>query len=111
MNKSRLCSSMITICFTLITLSGAYGDDKKSYSADIEEGRIVSTQCAVCHGQNGEGNGAPKSKISGMDVNTFIKHIHDFKSGARKNVMMKRFVGMLSEKDIVNVAAYYASKE
>lgn len=79
-------------------------------AADVEAGRVKSTKCAICHGINGEGNGAPKSGIAGMDEEVFIKHINDFRSGARQNVMMQRFTKNLTDEDIANLAAYYASR-
>lgn len=79
-------------------------------AADLEAGRVQATKCAICHGINGNGNGAPKSKISGMDEALFIKHINDFRSGIRQNVMMQRFTRNLSDEDIRNLAAYYGSK-
>ena len=82
----------------------------KSFGADVEEGRRTATQCAVCHGINGEGNGAPKSCIACIDVHLFKKHVHDFKSGARKNVMMERFVKYLTDQDVENLVAYYSTK-
>lgn len=113
MKKSRLCSSLISLCFILLISNSVYAADVMKTtddddSADVEAGRVVSTQCAICHGPEGAGNGAPKSKISGMDVETFIKHINDFRNGVRKNVMMERFVERLTDEDIKNVAAYYA---
>jgi cytochrome c553 len=79
-------------------------------AADPDAGRVTATQCAICHGINGEGNGAPQSCIACIDADVFIKHINDFKSGVRKNVMMERFVKNLSDEDIENLAAYYATK-
>lgn len=103
MSKIRLCSGVITMSLFLMLSS-------EVYAADVEAGRVKSTQCAICHGDDGEGNGAPKSKISGMEVDKFIKHLQDFKCGARKNVMMERFAKKLSDEDIENLAAYYATK-
>lgn len=103
MNKSRLCSGVITISLLLPLFSGAH-------AADIHAGKVKSTQCAICHGEDGEGNGAPKSKISGMDIDRFIKLVNDYKNGVCKNVMMERFTKKLSDEDIANLAAYYATK-
>ena len=102
MNKARFYTSISMIL--LLTISSGV------YAADIKAGKREATQCAMCHGVDGEGNGAPKSKISGMDIDTFIKHLHDFKSGTRKNVMMERFANRLTDRDIENLAAYYATK-
>ena len=103
MSKTRLCFSVISMSLFLPISIGAY-------AADIEAGRVKSTQCAICHGNDGEGNGAPKSKISGMDMNKFIKLVNDYKNGVCKNVMMERFTKKLSDEDIENLAAYYATK-
>jgi cytochrome c553 len=39
-----------------------------------------------------------------------MKALRDYKSGARKNPIMTGFAATLSDKDIENVAAYYASQ-
>ncbi|MGD8938570.1 MAG: c-type cytochrome [Gammaproteobacteria bacterium] len=83
---------------------------KVASAADLEEGRRAATHCAICHGINGEGNGAPKSKISGMEIEVFKKRVNDYKCGEIKNVMMERFTKHLSDEDIENLAAYYATK-
>ena len=80
-------------------------------AADIEAGRVVSTQCALCHGPEGEGNGLPKSCLSCLDIATFLKHIHAYQAGTRKNYMMERYAKKLSDKDVKNLVAYYAAKE
>ena len=96
--------------FFVLSMSVLLPISDAAFSADIDAGRMTATQCAICHGSDGEGNGAPKSRISGMEVEVFIKHIHDFQTGARKNVMMERFVKNLSEEDIENLAAFYAER-
>jgi cytochrome c553 len=103
MIKALLYFVLISIGLLILVSQGAF-------AADVEEGRRAATQCAICHGIDGEGNGAPKSKISGMDVDEFIERLNDYKCGERKNVMMERFTKNLSDKDIENLAAYYATK-
>ena len=103
MNKIRVHFSIISMSLLLLTSSGAF-------AADASAGRVAATQCAMCHGVNGEGNGIPGSSIAGMDADLFIKHLRDFKSGTRRNVMMERFANRLSDQDIENLAAYFAPK-
>ena len=103
MYNRRVSISAIALSLVVLTSNGVK-------AADIEAGRIKSTQCAICHGDEGKGNGAPKSCIAGMDKEEFIKHLQDFKKGIRKNVWMERFARKLSDKDIENLAAYYATK-
>ena len=103
MNKTRLYIILVSMSFLLPISSGAI-------AADVDAGRVAATQCAICHGLEGEGNGAPKSKISGMDVDIFKKRLNDYKCGERKNVMMEKFTKTLTDQDIENLAAYYATK-
>lgn len=103
MNNSHSSFFMISLVLCLIIPGGLY-------AADLEAGRVVSTQCAICHGPEGKGNGVPKSCIAGMEVEKFIKIINEYKSGTRKNVMMERFAKNLTEQDVENVAAYYATR-
>ncbi|WP_455219427.1 c-type cytochrome [Kaarinaea lacus] len=103
MSIKQLCFSVFSISLLLLFSEG-------TYAIDVEAGRVVSTQCAVCHGSDGEGHGVAKSKISGMDVGEFKKLINLYKNGERRNYMMERYTKNLSEADIENLAAYYASR-
>ena len=103
MSTKHLCFSLISISLFLLLAGG-------TYAADIKAGKVTATRCAVCHGEDGEGNGVPKSKIAGLEVSTFKKHLYDFKSGARRNFMMERFVKKLSDQDIENLAAFFPTK-
>ena len=101
MNKTRLYFILISISLFLL-ISG------RAFAADLDAGRVASTQCAMCHGADGRGNGVPGSSIAGMNAEVFKKHLRDFKSGTRRNFMMQRFVNRLSNEDFENLAAYYA---
>ena len=81
------------------------------YAADANIGKEKATQCASCHGVNGEGNGTPKTKISGMKAGDFSKYMKEYKTGARKNAMMEMFAKKLNDQDVADLAAYYASKK
>lgn len=76
---------------------------------DAAAGEKAAGQCASCHGANGEGVGE-NPKIAGMDTGAFTKAMNDYKSGARKNMMMEMFAKKLSDKDIADLAAFYATK-
>ena len=65
--------------------------------------------CAGCHGANGEGMG-PNPKISGLPEDQFIQAMNEYKDGTRSHAAMKAFVAALSDKDIADLAKYYAGK-
>ena len=51
----------------------------------------------------------PNSKLAGMSDDQLLQAMKDYKSGKRDNAVMKALMGPLSDQDIANLAAYYAS--
>lgn len=95
---------MLITFFLLMTASGAL------YAAgDSAAGQQKAAACSSCHGANGEGSG-DNPKVAGMDQGAFVKAMNDYKSGARKHMMMEMFAKKLSDQDNADLAAYYASK-
>jgi cytochrome c553 len=79
-----------------------------SAAGNVEAGKVKAGSCAMCHGANGEGK-APTPALAGMQSGKFVQAMNDYKSGKRANGMMKNIAGPLSDDDIENLAAYYAS--
>jgi cytochrome c553 len=79
---------------------------------DLARGQQISTQvCAACHTADGS-RGLPANPIlQGQIPEYLVKQLHEFKSGKRDNAIMKGMASTLSDADMVNVAAFYASKE
>lgn len=75
---------------------------------DATAGKAKAASCAGCHGANGEGV-KPNPALAGMPEDKFVQAMKDFKSGKRANPVMKSFAGPLSDQDMANMAAYYAS--
>ncbi|HYA47330.1 MAG TPA: c-type cytochrome [Burkholderiales bacterium] len=75
---------------------------------DAKAGKAKAGACAGCHGANGEGK-APNPKLAGLAEDKFVQDLKDYKSGKRANPIMKTFASQLSEKDMENLAAYFAS--
>lgn len=75
---------------------------------DAQAGKTKAGVCAGCHGANGEGK-APNPALAGKPADQFIQAIKDYKSGKRNNPVMKTFASQLSDQDMANLAAYYAS--
>jgi cytochrome c553 len=79
---------------------------------DLAKGQTISTQvCAACHTADGS-RGSPANPIlQGQHPEYLVKQLEEFKSGRRNNAVMKGFASTLSKEDMVNVAAFYASKQ
>ncbi len=78
---------------------------------DLAKGQTISTQvCVACHASDGS-RGSPANPIlAGQHPEYLVKQLQEFKSGKRNNAVMKGFAGSLSDDDMKNVAAFYASK-
>ena len=78
---------------------------------DLAKGQAISTQvCGACHTADGS-RGSPTNPIlAGQHPEYLAKQLHEFKSGKRNNAIMKGFAATLSDDDIRNVTAFYASK-
>jgi cytochrome c553 len=78
---------------------------------DVAKGQAISTQvCAACHTADGS-RGSPANPIlAGQHYEYLVKQLQEFKAGKRNNAIMKGFASTLSDDDMKNVAAFYASK-
>ena len=78
---------------------------------DLAKGQATAATCLACHTADGT-RGAPANPIlQGQFPEYLAKQLHEFKSGKRKNAIMQGMAAALSEDDIRNVSAFYASKE
>lgn len=89
----------------------AVAADNAPAKPDLAKGEAISTNvCAACHVADNT-RGAPANPLlKGQHPEYIAKQLHDFKQDKRKNAVMKGFASALSEDDIRNVSAFYASK-
>ena len=82
-------------------------------AGDVAAGQAKAAACALCHGQTGMGGPVPGGttapKLAGEDPAKFVAALQAYKSGAKDNPMMKMQSASLSDADMANLAAYYAS--
>lgn len=81
-------------------------------AADLAKGQATATNvCAACHTADGSRGGPANPILQGQHPEYIAKQLADFKAGKRKNPIMQGFAATLSEEDMRNVAAFYASKK
>src|SRR6185436_18237126 len=73
----------------------------------IGRGATLAQQCAICHGPTGVSR-ADSPNLAGQYAAAVYKQLTDFKSGARVNAVMTPFAINLTERDMADLAAYYA---
>jgi cytochrome c553 len=77
-------------------------------AGDAAAGKVKAAGCAGCHGANGQGV-PPNPALAGKSEDQLLQALQDFKSGKRSNAVMKALTAGLSDQDMANLAAYYAS--
>jgi cytochrome c553 len=80
-----------------------------THPGDVAAGKSKSGACAGCHGNAGVSLGLPGPTLAGQSEAYLVEALTAYKTGKRSNALMKAMVASLSDGDIANVAAYYAS--
>lgn len=78
-------------------------------AADIAAGKAKAASCAGCHGANGISNNPLWPNLAGQKAAYLAKQIKAFRDGSRKDPTMEPMARPLSDEDIENLAAYFAS--
>ncbi|MDQ0141999.1 c-type cytochrome [Cupriavidus necator] len=69
---------------------------------------LALNNCTMCHGARGmSASNAPN--LAGQYPEVVIKQLQDYRSGKRGSAIMESLARNLSERDITDLAAYYAS--
>ena len=94
---------------TVIIVAASFGIAGTAQAAgDAAAGKAKAAMCAACHGDNGQGV-APNPALAGKPEAEQVKALKDYKSGAKSNPLMSPMAAMLSDQDMENLSAYYAS--
>lgn len=78
-------------------------------AADIAAGKSKSVTCAACHGNNGISMIPMYPNLAGQKEQYLVLQMKAFRDGERKNMVMAPMAAGLSDSDIANLSAYYAS--
>ena len=74
----------------------------------IGRGATLALNCTMCHGAQGmSASNAPN--LAGQYPEVVIKQLLDYKGGKRTSTIMEGLARALSDRDITDIAAYYAS--
>jgi cbb3-type cytochrome c oxidase subunit III len=79
-------------------------------AGNASEGQAKTAVCAGCHGADGNSAVPNFPKLAGQGERYLTKQISDIKAGHRQVVEMTGMTDGLSEQDIENIAAFFASQ-
>ncbi len=102
-------NNVVILLVILLASSGvAYaGSDA---GGDVAAGQSKSATCGACHGADGNSAIAMNPKLAGQNEKYLLKQMEDIKSGKRSVPMMAGQLDAMSEQDMTDIAAYFASK-
>ncbi len=100
------------LAFTLATTSGLSLAQAPAGDAALGRAKAVAI-CSGCHGTPGTKTAYPEvydvPKIGGQNAAYLTSALKAYRSGERYNQTMKALASSLTDAEMVNIAAYYAS--
>ena len=114
---NKLFNRFALLSLALATASVAQATEKGTHKADIAKGQVTATTvCVACHGTDGNSPVATYPKLAGQIPQYLEKQLKNFKAAEGKqpervNAIMNGMVMALSDDDMRNVSAYFASQK
>jgi len=107
---AALCAASVLTAFA--------ADEKPAAAAtapakpDLVKGEAKFTAvCAACHGADGNSGIPANPKLAYQHPEYLVKQLQEFKSGKRKDAVMKGFAADLSDDDMRNIAFWAAAQK
>ncbi len=103
------------VCATTLAfaISGHGLAQTASPASDAAAGAARTQMCSGCHGIPGWRTAFPEvykvPKLGGQHEAYIVKALHEYRSGERNHPSMRAIAASLSDKDIADLAAYYAN--
>ena len=98
--------ALVIFCIGCIGLNG-----QALAVGDAAAGKEKAAQvCAACHGADGNSTDPQYPRLAGQYESYLVQALKEYKDGRRKNAIMLGFASGLSEADIENLAAWFASQ-
>jgi len=89
------------------TASGA----KAAAPDPVQAGKTAAAGCAGCHGDGGVSKTPGMPSLVGLDPKYLVAAMKAYKSGQRKNDMMKSMLASVTDASMNNIALYYGLQQ
>lgn len=105
-------SRIASLFFAAVALAFASGAMAQQSQGKAAPPAVNISMCTGCHGIAGYRTAYPTvyhvPKIAGQQAEYIVKALQAYKSGARQHPSMRGIAASLSDKDMADLAAYYA---
>ena len=92
------------------TAAGSATAEAATKPGDPAAGQGKAAVCGACHGLDGNSSDPQYPKLAGQSEQYIVRQLNNFKSGKRANPIMLGMATPLSEQDMHDIGAYFASK-
>lgn len=102
-----------SICAMALALGSVFAT-AASAAGDAAAGKIKAQPCLGCHGIPGYFNVYPTyrvPKVGGQHSDYIVAALKAYKAGERSHPTMRAQAASLSEQDMADIAAFFASKQ
>ena len=100
---------MLRLVVCTLTVMLALETAPPAIAGDPAAGRKIVGQCAACHGQDGIGRMPDVPNLAGESTIYLTKELNAYRSGDRDHPQMSIIAKGLSDKQIADLAAWYAA--
>jgi cytochrome c553 len=105
-------SRIASLFFAAMALASASGAMAQQSQGKAAPPAVNISMCTGCHGIAGYRTAYPTvyhvPKIAGQQAEYIVKALQAYKSGARQHPSMRGIAASLSDKDMADLAGYYA---
>ncbi|MFS2200159.1 cytochrome c [Pseudomonas sp. Pseusp3] len=103
---------LIVSLLLTVGISGfAHAAGEAVQPGDAKVGQAKAAVCGACHGPDGNSMAPNFPKLAGQGERYLTKQLHDIKSGKRTVLEMTGLLTNLSDQDLADIAAYFASQK
>lgn len=99
----------LPVLVTLVLLASPVA--AQMVDGDPQAGASKAQACAACHGANGNSANPEWPNLAGQHADYIFAQLQFYQSGARENAIMQGQAAGLSEEDMADIAAHFASLE
>lgn len=104
------------LLLALLTQTAFAASESAPAKPDLARGEAIAASCGACHTFDGRRGSPAQPILAGQHPEYLVKQLIEFKSvggkpAKRENAIMAGMVASMSEADMKNVSAFYASKK
>lgn len=99
----------VLLCLSAL-ISLGFAQTPAVAAGDAAAGKAKATACAACHGPQGASSAPNFPNLAGIGEKYLLKQLRDIQSGQRQVPEMTGQLDALSDQDLADLAAYYASQ-